>query len=676
MPCDRPRSQNIAAKRSQLPRADGPMRRACINCRQRKIRCDIVDKGVPCTNCSTHGRSGCRMCPNRKDARQSSNRPAILAPLRPREGTNSPAALSPIVTEPPSTAREDGEQDLGSHLLNRNDKTEVELSQVELGHRTRCHFIGSELSNCHYLVRQSTSETGLDKVFHFGNGQLDSSENWYEAHNIPEEILIRPSKALEMKLIRAYFDLVNRGWPIVDEELFMTQYQEQDRMNPLCLTLLNAILLVGAHTLASQDESMLPLLPAFFRRAKYLVLSDSWHDRLVYVQVPLLLTWYSDANAWHWIGIAIRTAMAVGLHRDASHSTNLPVYKRKYVRLWWVLFQFDTISATSAGRPQAINLWDSDVADLKPADLEGIPGAEFEFITYHTKLCKIISQTIRDGWSPRASMEARAEAIKRADESLGNLMLELPSRLQLKLSDLDIWQSLFHLTHHNFILLIHRPAPKPGIRDQSPEAQDNAILCRESTVAIASVFEVLLSKRMISSLWLYSNHVLFTATIYILNQISTSKPLLAAKSRHILDTFLATLRELVKYWTYAKGLMQVLEQRASKVREERVDKASTRLQHPAPSGQHHRQVTDAQLNLQGGPSSYEHINEDSSAWSNQHAQTLPNAALADLISNSQPAATDFYPSTGFLGSTQDPLLDDLFMIDTSALDLFFYEDTQ
>ncbi|RYC84967.1 hypothetical protein BFJ63_vAg12110 [Fusarium oxysporum f. sp. narcissi] len=675
MPCHRPRSQNIAAKRSQLPRVDGPTRRACINCRQRKIRCDIVDKGVPCTNCSTHGRSGCRMCPNKRDARQSSQRPAILAPLRPRQSTDSPAAPSPVVTEPASTAREDGEQDLGSHLLNRNDETEVELSQVELGHRTRCHFIGSELSNCHYLVRQSTSETGLDKVFHFSNGQLDSSENWYEAHNIPEEILIRPNKALETRLIRAYFHLVNRGWPIVDEELFMTQYQEQDRMNPLCLTLLNAILLVGAHTLASQDESMLPLLPAFFRRAKYLVLSDSWHDRLVYVQVPLLLTWYSDANAWHWIGIAIRTAMAVGLHRDASHSTNLPVYKRKYVRLWWVLFQFDTISATSAGRPQAINLWDSDVADLQPADLEGIPGAEFDFITYHTKLCKIISQTIRDGWSPRASMEARAGAIKRADESLGNLMLELPPRLQLKLSNLDIWQSLFHLTHHNFILLIHRPAPKPSIRDQSPEAQDNAILCRESTVAIASVFEVLLSKRMISSLWLYSNHVLFTATIYILNQISTSKPLLAAKSRHILDTFLATLRELVKYWTYAKGLMQVLEQRASKVRDERVEKASTRLQYAAPSGQHRRPPIDPHLNVPGGPSSYEQPSEDSTAWSNQEGQT-PNAALADLVSNSQPTATDFYPSTGFLGSTQDPLLDDLFMIDTSVLDLFFYDNTQ
>jgi hypothetical protein len=321
------------------------------------------------------------------------------------------------------------------------------------------------------------------------------------------------------------------------------------------------------------------------------------------------------------------------------------------------------------------NLWDSDVPELQHADLEGIPGAEFDFIIQHIKLCKVISQTIRDGWSPRASMEARVEAIKRADESLGHLMLELPPRLQLKLSGLDIWQSLFHLTHHNFILLIHRPAPNPGTKDQSPEANDDAILCREATVAIASVFEVLLSKRMISSLWLYSNHVLFTATIYILNQISTSKPLLAAKSRHILDTFLATLRELAKYWTYAKGLLQVLEQRASKIRDERADKPSTRIQYTATSGQHGRQPIDPRINLPDGASPFEQQREDSSAWSNQEGQT-PNAGLADLSSNPHATATDFYPSTGFLGSSQDPLLDDLFMIDTSALDLFFYENTQ
>ncbi|KAM0219123.1 hypothetical protein ACHAQD_006640 [Fusarium lateritium] len=46
--------------------------------------------------------------------------------------------------------------------------------------------------------------------------------------------------------------------------------------------------------------------------------------------------------------------MAIGLHRDASHSKMLPVYKRVYTRVWWVLFQFDTIAAVSAGRPQVM----------------------------------------------------------------------------------------------------------------------------------------------------------------------------------------------------------------------------------------------------------------------------------------------------------------------------------
>lgn len=365
MPCHRHGSQNIAAKRSQPSPISGPTSefihyrplfydanlqgRACTNCRQRKIRCDIVDKGVPCTNCSTSSRPGCHLGPNKKQGRQL-ERPATLAPLLPRESVNSSTTSSPLPVETLVTsAKEDGEQDLGAHLLNRHD-----TRGAELGHRTRSHFIGSEISNCHYLVRQSSSETSYDKAFHFNNGQWESGESWYKSHGIPDEICERPEKHLEVRLITAYFELVNRGWPIVDQELFMMQYHDQDLKNPVCLTLLNAILLVGAHALASHDKTMIPLLPVFFRKAKVLTEGDSGYDRLAGIQVPLLMTWYSDVNAWHWIGIAIRTAMALGVHRDVTHSTMLPVYKRTYTRLWWILFQFDTISATSAGRPQVM----------------------------------------------------------------------------------------------------------------------------------------------------------------------------------------------------------------------------------------------------------------------------------------------------------------------------------
>ncbi|KAF4452171.1 hypothetical protein F53441_4910 [Fusarium austroafricanum] len=659
MPAHRTRSQNIAAKRAQLPGVDGPARRACVNCRQRKIRCDIVSNGVPCTNCRTHDRPGCRMCPNKKEARQLVQ-PAVLAPLRPREFTDSPATASSITTEPAvSTAKEDMEQDLGAHLLNRNDTRDAALD-----HRTRSHFIGTELSNCHYLVRQGSSHIN-NRVFHFNNGQLEPGEGWYERHGVPGELLQRPDKQLEMRLIRAYFDLINCGWPIVDEELFMWQYHGHDSNNPVCLTLLNAMLLVGAHALASHDETMSQLMTIFFKRAKALVECDSWHDRLVYIQVPLLMTWYSDANAWYWIGMATRTAMALGLHRDASHSKMLPVHKHMFTRLWWVLFQFDTISATSAGRPQVINLADSDTPDLQNSDFEGLPGAEIDFVIYHVKLCKIISQTIRDGWSPRASIETRLEAIRKADESLGHLMLTIPEGLELKLSSLDTWQAVFHLTHYNFILLTHRPAPSPTTKDQFIGSHEDAIICREATVTIASIFDVLLGKRTTSLLWLYSNHVLFTATIYILNQISTSKPLLAAKSRSILETFLASLRDLAKYWTYAKGLLQILEQRASRLRSERIDAAST-----IPQG-----TTDSHPSSTVDKSSYEHPIEGSSSWNSKDIQAMnnPSADLTGLGSDNYIAATGDNTSMDFLVASQDPSVNDLLFLDNSAFDFLFYD---
>ncbi|CEI60115.1 hypothetical protein FVEN_g8096 [Fusarium venenatum] len=644
------RSQNISARRAQPSGVDVPTRRACVNCRQRKIRCDIVDKGVPCTNCSTHSRPGCRSCPNKKEARQFLRQLAVLAPLRPRQPNNSPTPTSSfVVASETSSPEEGGEIELGAHVLNDNDARDAEL-----GHRTRAHFIGNDLSNCNYLFRQSSSNVGYDNIFHFNNGQLESSHDWYERHGVTGEPLERPDKQLEMRLIRAYFDQINRGWPIVDEELFMTQYHGQDPTNPTCLTLLNAIMLVGAHALASHDESMVPLLRVFFQRTKILFECESWPDRLVYIQVPLLMTWYSDANAWHWIGIATRTAMAIGLHRDTTHSKMMPVYKRVYTRLWWVLFQFDTIASVSSGRPQVINLDDSDVPDIQPWHVESISEAEIEFVVFHVQLCKIISETTRKGWSLRATPEAKLEAIKKADESLGNLLLSIPKRLQLTISYLDLWQAHFYLTYYNFVLLIHRPTPKSK-KDSSTEGQEDAILCREAAVTIASIFEVLLDKKFISSLWLYSNHVVFTATIYIINEISKNKPLLAAKSRQTLHTFWKALRELTKYWNYAGGLLKVLEQKASRPRGERVH---------APG--------EPSLNLQVDGPLFEQPKAGPSTW-NDDDSVLPRNPDANIVDN-YAATTSQNITMDFLTGGQDPSFNDLFLVDTSAFDFLFSED--
>jgi transcriptional regulatory protein AMDR len=223
-------------------------------------------------------------------------------------------------------------------------------------------FIGSEPSNFNYLVRQTSSHSSQDHVFHFSNRQYHLKYTAHDIDNVPRDALARPDKPLVDKLLTAYFVHINRGWPIVDEENFMNQLQGKDAQNPLSLPLFNAVLLVGAHvvSLQGEHEEMKRLQAVLFRRTKTLVDSRFEQDRLVYIQVALLLTWYSDgleevvANAWYWIGTAARTAIGLGMHRDTSTARLLNVQKRTWIRVWWVLFQFDTLISMSYGRPQSL----------------------------------------------------------------------------------------------------------------------------------------------------------------------------------------------------------------------------------------------------------------------------------------------------------------------------------
>lgn len=177
---------------------------------------------------------------------------------------------------------------------------------------------------------------------------------------MPPSALEIPPKPLLDELVTAYFVHINRGWPIIDEESFTEQLAGKDPRNPLSLPLLNAVLLVGAHVLSAERDDLKDLQATFFRRAKTLIDARYDQDRLAYVQSALLMTWYSDgheeviANAWYWIGAATRAAIGLGMHRDTTRAKLVPVPRRTWVRVFWVMFQFDTLISLTYGRPQSL----------------------------------------------------------------------------------------------------------------------------------------------------------------------------------------------------------------------------------------------------------------------------------------------------------------------------------
>jgi transcriptional regulatory protein AMDR len=352
------------------------VRAACVNCHDRKVRCDAHKRGFPCSNCITSKRPNCRRHEKKRRPqvrspgnfipirRRSQNRPPQVAPPA-ENGTSAEAA--PAAAKSTQAAPNKGDAGAGNELVEFVDQEDISSRSVLRGFRLT--YVGKDVSNINFLVRQREGEE-METVHHLSSDRIASQLNPHKGERIPREAFVLPDQALADQLIETYFTHVNSWCPIVDEDTFMGQYRKGDPADPPSLLLLQAILLVGAHV--SQERPDRDKLKAsFFHRAKMLFDGRLEKNRDFVVQSALLLSWYSDgaedvgANAWHWVGIAARTATGLGMHRDVGTANRLMITHpdgHTWRRIWWILVQFDVTVALSYGRPQAMYFIPSPIA--------------------------------------------------------------------------------------------------------------------------------------------------------------------------------------------------------------------------------------------------------------------------------------------------------------------------
>lgn len=87
----------------------------------------------------------------------------------------------------------------------------------------------------------------------------------------------------------------------------------------------------------------------------------------------LLITLRQSAESWSLLGVAIRAAQAIGLHRDGTKLGLDAVTTERRRRLWALIYYLDRTTSMLLGRPQAIDDKTSDCLPPCDVDIDVLP---------------------------------------------------------------------------------------------------------------------------------------------------------------------------------------------------------------------------------------------------------------------------------------------------------------
>lgn len=183
--------------------------------------------------------------------------------------------------------------------------------------------------------------------------------------------LVRPPQQIANQLVEDYFQAVHPEFPIIGKDIFLGQYRSfysNPTLQPgkrwmAVLNLIFAIATTRSHLAQYQRQrGDHTNHVVYFTRAWQWSMGDVIlldHPNIQQVQVEGLAAFYllttgQINRSWRMIGIAIRSAVAMGLNRRIESDSIVHLSKEIRYRVWWALFMLDTLLCVVTGRPPTI----------------------------------------------------------------------------------------------------------------------------------------------------------------------------------------------------------------------------------------------------------------------------------------------------------------------------------
>ncbi|KAK0719758.1 fungal-specific transcription factor domain-containing protein [Lasiosphaeris hirsuta] len=376
--------------------------RACVSCRARKVRCDVVE-GAPCGNCRWDNVD----CIIQESRRRKKNiytkavdersyteafqvnsiglggNPPVSITSAPDFGRvmpynfadplslrmNGRPLAQPLFQQPPAFG--------DSALLAASSGANPWFNIAMMGeNQPTPSLFPNPLPDARQRLRSILPPFIQDPSSSFDTDYTDILLRKYA--------LDLPGEQLQSALLRSYVEFVNPYMPLLELNDFLNAINDRSGASGRVSLLLYQAVMFAASSFV--DERYLReagfgsrkiARKALFLKAKASPFADSgdFIGRIPLVQALLLMTyWYETPedhkDTWHWMGIAISMVFTIGLYRDPA-DMDVPEKKKKlWKRIWWSCFMRDRMIALGMRRPTRIKEEDYDVSMLTMADFD------------------------------------------------------------------------------------------------------------------------------------------------------------------------------------------------------------------------------------------------------------------------------------------------------------------
>ncbi|OBT49844.1 hypothetical protein VE04_09646, partial [Pseudogymnoascus sp. 24MN13] len=472
---------------------------ACQYCRARKVRCNVVAHGAPCTNCRLD-ELPCIVTERRRNPSttaedSASGRPAPHAHMYHHQHSFSVAeALTNGSVNPVDISH--GNLISESHSVNsvfQDDEMENYHMLPNLYHN-QMNSYDDNVPRVNNFSLHSPSFQNLNSVFaaDLAPASFEPAPRCPPAPQLaPQPQPSQSACQLTNGLLPAYIKPLHSRMAIEDVDHLWKKGALTIPDTPFRNALLTAYI---------EFADQLVAVPGGYVHGRCALYDfDYESDRVAIVQALLLMTyWYETPDdqkgSWHWMGVAISIAHTVGLHRNPSPTAMPPRKQKLWKRIWWSCFMRDRLDEDFD--VPMLELEDFETNDLPPHILPSCnmlrDTALLSDLTHlciaKAKLCLCISHVLSAQYSvlirdqgqamnqednTRSSMMLfpkkldQTDEVRACDAELADWLLSLPMPCIYRSpipTDLDngqatlvVQRALLHMCYYATLSALHRP---------------------------------------------------------------------------------------------------------------------------------------------------------------------------------------------------------------------------